>query len=93
MPGKLAKGFLGEWVAVTVSERLFLIMGEAEKRLREELCGRYRGVLRRKIASPRARLAHGYHSVEGAILWDEAAVSIRDIRSTITVMLRGLGAP
>jgi hypothetical protein len=46
-----------------------------------------------RLQSPRARLAHGYHSVEGAILWDEAAVSIRDIRSTITVMLRGLGAP
>ena len=60
-------------------ERLFLIIGEAVKRLPEDLW--------RKIASIRDRLAHGYDEVESVILWNAATVSILEMRRTIQGML------
>ena len=68
-------------------ERLFLIIGEAVKRLREDLCESYPEVPWRKIASTRDCLAHGYDEVEGVILWNAATVSIREMRRTIRVIL------
>jgi uncharacterized protein with HEPN domain len=68
-------------------ERLFLIIGEAVKRLPEDLCESYPQVPWRKIASTRDRLAHSYDEIEGVILWNAATVSIREMRLTLRVML------
>ena len=74
-------------MAVMALERLFLITGEAVKRLPEDLCGRHPAVSSRKIASTRDRFAHGYDEVEGVTLWNAATVSILEMRRTIKVML------
>ena len=85
--GKSFDAFSEDWVAVMALERLFLIIGEAVKRLPDDLCERYSEVPWRRIASTRDRLAHGYDEVEGVILWNAATVSIREMRSTIRVIL------
>ena len=85
--GKTYEMFSQDWVALMALERLFLIIGEAVKRLPEDLCGRYPQVPWRKIASTRDRLAHAYDEVEGVILWNAATVSILEMRSTIKEML------
>jgi uncharacterized protein with HEPN domain len=85
--GKTFEAFSEDWVAVMALERLFLIIGEAVKRLPEDLCESYPQVPWRKIASTRDRLAHGYDEIEGVILWNAATVSIREMRHTIRVML------
>ena len=90
--GKTFEAFSEDWVAVMALERLFLIIGEAVKRLPEDLCGRYPEVPWKKIASTRDRLAHGYDEVEGVILWNAATVSILEMRRTIKVMLAEIKA-
>lgn len=90
--GKTFESFSEDWVAVMALERLFLIIGEAVKRLPEDLFDRYPEVPWRKIASTRDRLAHGYDAVEGIILWNAATVSILEMRNTIKVMLSEMKA-
>ena len=85
--GKTFEVFSEDWVAGMALECLFLIIGEAVKRLREDLCESYPEVPWRKIASTRDCLAHGYDEVEGVILWNAATVSIREMRRTIRVIL------
>lgn len=90
--GKTFEKFSQDWVAVIALKRLFLIIGEAVKRLPEDLCGRYPEVPWKKIASTRDSLAHGYYEVEGVILWNAATVSILEMRRTIKVMLSEVSA-
>ena len=85
--GKSFEVFSEDWVAGMALERLFLIIGEAVKRLPEDLCEKYSEVPWRKIASTRDRLAHGYDEIESVILWNAATVSVQQMRSTIKVML------
>ena len=73
--GKTYEMFSQDWVALMALERLFLIIGEAVKRLPEDLCGRYPQVPWRKIARTRDRLAHAYDEGKGVILWNAARLN------------------
>jgi uncharacterized protein with HEPN domain len=90
--GKTYEVFASDWIEVMALERLFLILGEAVKRLPEDLISDYPEVPWRKIASTRDRLAHGYDEVEGVILWNAASLCVVEMRTTVRVMLDKLNA-
>ena len=50
--GKTFEAFSEDWVAVMALERLFLIIGEAVKRLPEDLCGDIPGFHGERLRAP-----------------------------------------
>ena len=61
---------MSDWQATLALERALEILGEAVKRLPNDLRNRYTQVEWRAIAGMRDRLIHGYDSIKREILWN-----------------------
>jgi uncharacterized protein with HEPN domain len=61
--------FRGDWHKQMLGERLAEVLGEAVKRLPDDLRNRHPRVPWKKIAGTRDYIAHGYDSVDYDVIW------------------------
>jgi uncharacterized protein with HEPN domain len=80
-----------DWRAAFALERVMEVVGEAVKRLPDELRQRYSQVPWRLIAGMRDMLVHNYDSVDYQILWDTVHNDMPLLIATVERMLSDLG--
>ena len=85
--GKTLDELLGDWQAKLALERALEILGEAVKRLPDDLRNRHKQVEWRAIAGMRDRLIHGYDAINHEILWNAVHEQLPTLKSTIQQML------
>ena len=78
---------MGDWQATLALERALEVLGEAVKRLPNDLRNRYTQVEWRAIAGMRDRLIHGYDFIKHEILWNAVHEQLPTLRETIQQML------
>lgn len=88
--GKALDELVGDWQATLALERALEILGEAVKRLPNDLRNRYTQVEWRAIAGMRDRLIHGYDSIKHEILWNAVHEQLPTLQATIQQMLDDL---
>jgi uncharacterized protein with HEPN domain len=86
--GKTLEELLANWQATLALERALEILGEAVKRLPDELRRCYPQVEWRAIAGMRDRLSHGYDAIDYEILWKAVQEQLPDLLATVEQMLR-----
>jgi len=74
-------------------ERVLECMGEAVKRLPQDLRARYPQVPWRKVAGMRDYLSHGYDDIQYVTLWDALHLHVPALEATVIQMLGELGEP
>jgi uncharacterized protein with HEPN domain len=79
-----------DWRDAFAFERVMEVLGEAVKRLPDELRSRYPAVDWRGIAGMRDRVSHGYDAVDYEVLWRAVQDRVPGLLSTIERMLRDL---
>ncbi len=84
------KELVADWQATLALERALEILGEAVKRLPDELRSRYPQVEWRAVAGMRDRLSHGYDAIEHEILWNAVHEQLPTLESTVQQMLSDL---
>ncbi|MEO6788574.1 MAG: HepT-like ribonuclease domain-containing protein [Chthoniobacteraceae bacterium] len=90
--GKTLVALIADWQATLAFERVLEIVGEAVKRLPEELREKYPAVPWRFVAGMRDRLSHGYDDVRHEVLWDTAPRDLPVLLETVAQMLQALDA-
>ena len=88
--GKTLDGLLSDWQARLALERALEIIGEAVKRLPEDLRQRYPQVEWKAVAGMRDRLSHGYDAIDYGILWKTVHERLPTLLTTVEQMLRDL---
>ena len=88
---KSLEDLTANWQAVLALERALEILGEAVKRLPDDLRARYPQVEWRAITGMRDRLSHGYDAIDHEILWTAVHDRLPGLRTTVGQMLRDLG--
>jgi uncharacterized protein with HEPN domain len=71
-------------------ERVLEVLGEAVKRLPEDLRKCYPAVPWRQIAGTRDYLSHGYDALDHQRLWDAVQQDVPILLSTVEQMLQDL---
>lgn len=79
--------FRNDWRKQMLGERLVEILGEAVKRLPEDLRARHPQVPWRNIAGTRDYIAHGYESVDYDVIWGVLDREIVQLRSAVQTIL------
>ena len=79
--------FRGDWRKQMLGERLVEILGEAVKRLPEDLRSRHPQLPWKKIAGTRDYIAHGYDSVDYDVIWSVLDVEAGKLRSAVLAIL------
>ena len=90
--GRTAHELAANWQVAMAFERAMEIMGEAVKRLPDELRAKHPGVPWRQIAGMRDRLSHGYDSVDYELLCNAVRDDVPQLLETARGMLRELEA-
>lgn len=87
---KSAAEIEASWRDALAFERTMEVLGEAVKRLPEELIHRYPQVPWRLVAGMRDKISHGYDTVDYQLLWDAARNDLPTLSDTAQIMLRDL---
>ena len=90
--GKTLDELVGDWQATLALERALEILGEAVKRLPNDLRNRYAQVEWRAIAGMRDRLIHGYDAIKHEILWNAVYDQLPILQATIQQILDDLAS-
>lgn len=91
--GKSAAQIEADWRLALAFERAMEVIGEAVKRLPEDLKMRYPQVPWRLVAGMRDKLSHGYDSVDYQLLWDAVKNDLPALRATVKQMLGEMEIP
>lgn len=86
--GKTAPQIESDWRQALAFERAMEVLGEAVKRLPDDLKQRYPQVPWKLIAGMRDKLAHGYDGVDYQLLWDAVQNDLPALCSTVELMLQ-----
>ena len=78
------------WREALAFERVMEVLGEAVKRLPEELTRRYPQVPLRLLAGMRDKISHGYDTVDYQTLWDAVKNDLPTLLTTAAAMVRDL---
>src|ERR1022692_674311 len=79
--------FRSDWRKQMVGERLFEVLGEAVKRLSDDLRNRHSQLPWKKIAGTRDYIAHGYDSVDYDVIWGVLDVEAGKLKESALVIL------
>jgi|GEM_PF-227385 uncharacterized protein with HEPN domain len=90
--GRTTQELSANWQVAMAFERAMEIMGEAVKRLPEDLRARHPAVPWRQIAGMRDRLSHGYDSVDYELLCNAVRDDVPQLLETVRGILRELEA-
>ena len=85
---KSAAQIEASWRDALAFERTMEVLGEAVKRLPEDLTRRYPQVPWRLVAGMRDKISHGYDTVDYQVLWDAARNDLPTLSATAQIMLR-----
>lgn len=88
--GKTLDILIADWQATLALERALEILGEATKRLPDDLRQHYPQVEWKAVAGMRDRLIHGYDSIDYGILWKTVHERLPALLTTVEQMLRDL---
>jgi uncharacterized protein with HEPN domain len=81
---------LTDWQKRLAFERVMEVLGEAVKRLPQELCARYPTVPWRLMVGMRDRISHGYDAIDYTTLWDTVRDDLPGLLATVEQMLKDL---
>jgi uncharacterized protein with HEPN domain len=79
--------FRADWRKQMLAERLVEVLGEAVKRLPDDLRSRYPAVPWRKITGTRDYIAHGYESVDYDVIWGVLDQEIGELKKAVQAIL------
>jgi uncharacterized protein with HEPN domain len=79
--------FRGDWRKQMLGERLVEVLGEAVKRLPDDLRNRHPQLPWKKIAGTRDFIAHGYDSVDYEVIWGVLDVEADKLRKSVLAIL------
>jgi uncharacterized protein with HEPN domain len=79
--------FRGDWRKRMLGERLVEVLGEAVKRLPDELRNRHQQLPWKKIAGTRDHIAHGYESVDYDVIWGVLDVEAGKLKESVQAIL------
>ena len=88
--GRTLAQIRANWRDAFAFERVMEVLGEAVKRLPDELRARYPGVDWRGMAGMRDHVSHGYDTVDFDVLWQAVLHRVPDLLATVEQMLRDL---
>lgn len=89
--GRTLQALLADWMALLAFERAMEIMGEAVKRLPEDLRERHPAGQWKLIAGMRDRLSHGYDEIRHDVLWNAVRDDLPTLLETVERMIEDLG--
>lgn len=79
--------FHGDWRKQMLGERLVEVLGEAVKRLPDDLRRRHPQLPWQKIASTRNYIAHGYDNVDYEVIWGVLDVEVGKLKASVLTIL------
>jgi uncharacterized protein with HEPN domain len=79
--------FRKDWRKQMLGERLVEVLGEAVKRLPDDLCNRHPQLPWNKIAGTRNYIAHGYDSVDYEVIWGVLDVEADKLKTSVLAIL------
>ena len=84
---------VADWRSILAFERVLEVLGEAVKRLPQDLRERYPAVPWKLVAGMRDRVSHGYDAIDYQTLWDAVQQDVPPLLTTVELMLRELDGP
>ena len=90
--GRTLDELLADWRNALAFERVMEVLGEATKRLPQELRDRYPAVQWKLVAGMRDRVSHGYDAIDHQTLWDTVQQDVPALVATVEQMLNEIGA-